>query len=94
VLLWVSEGQSEDLAEARMAHAVAALEFGRLAPRDSVVPAAHAHGGPTPRVRTANCALACRTGTDRSAAFSGRGARVGVAKSGKKVERLVEDPRL
>lgn len=41
VLLWVGEGQFEEFAETRMAHAMAALELGRLAHGGIAIPAAH-----------------------------------------------------
>ena len=95
VLLRVSKGQVEQLADARMAHAVAALELGRLAHRGIAVPAAHANGSPTATVRTGDDALGYRTSTDRSAGFPGRKGRVeGAASSAKKVERFVDELRL
>ena len=52
VLLWIGDGQFEDFAETRMAHAMAALELGRLAHGGIAVPAKHTLGNPKAEVRT------------------------------------------
>jgi hypothetical protein len=96
VLLWVSERELEDLAQTRMAHAMAAFELGRPAHRSVAIPAEHTHGSTKAQVRMANGAVICRTGTDRSAGFSGcDGRATGAANSApKNVERFAEEPRL